>query len=184
MVIAQDTKSDWLHRSFETYESKLVHYAWSIVGDLEAARDITQDTFVKLCREEPATAGDPPGPWLYRVCRNRAIDHYRKEKPMVSRDQVDMEEKHALEPQPDQQAVHREERDSLLQALASLPEREQEIVRLKFLHGLRYKEIAKATGLSATNVGFILHQALLKLRKHALKQSSNETDTQIGRAHV
>ena len=49
--------------------------------------------------------------------------------------------------------------------LDRLPETQQEVIRLKFQHGLSYKEISASTGLSVTNVGFILHTGIKRLRK-------------------
>jgi RNA polymerase sigma factor (sigma-70 family) len=47
----------------------------------------------------------------------------------------------------------------------SLPERQRELVRLKFEAGLSYRDIAAATGLTVTNVGTILHHAVQSLRE-------------------
>ena len=55
--------------------------------------------------------------------------------------------------------------------LAELTEQQQEVVRLKFLHELSYKEISEVTGLSLGNVGYILHHALVRLRKVAVDHS-------------
>jgi RNA polymerase sigma factor (sigma-70 family) len=52
-----------------------------------------------------------------------------------------------------------------------LPDRQQEVLRLKFNAGLSYKEIAEVTGLTSTNVGFILHTAIAKLRKRLVTNS-------------
>ena len=49
--------------------------------------------------------------------------------------------------------------------LAALPEKQRELVRLKYDGELSYKEIAEVTGLSVSNVGFILHGALAQLRE-------------------
>jgi RNA polymerase sigma-70 factor (ECF subfamily) len=48
----------------------------------------------------------------------------------------------------------------VVEAMAGLPPRQQEVVRLKFQHGLSYKEIGQVMNLTATNVGFILHTAI------------------------
>jgi RNA polymerase sigma-70 factor (ECF subfamily) len=164
---------DWLHRSFHAYESKLVHYAWSIVGDLETARDIAQDTFLKLCHESPETVGDPPNAWLYKICRNRAIDHYRKNKRRRHESAEQLADHAANDETPHEQLIRREQVAGILSALASLPEREQEIVRLKFLHDFSYKQIADTVGLSPGNVGYILHGALVKLRDQVANDENN-----------
>ena len=48
--------------------------------------------------------------------------------------------------------------------MTNLSENQREVLRLKFQSGLRYKEISEITGLSVSNVGFILHTAIKKLR--------------------
>ena len=58
----------------------------------------------------------------------------------------------------------------LLKQIARLPDRQQEVLRLKFHAGLSYKEIAEVTGLTSTNVGFILHTAISKLRTRLVQQ--------------
>ena len=48
--------------------------------------------------------------------------------------------------------------------LERLPHNQQEVIRLKFQQGLSYKEIAAITELSASNVGYLIHTAVKKLR--------------------
>lgn len=150
--------------TFQTYESRMVHYAWTILGDLESARDVAQDTFLKLCHQEPHKVGDPPAAWLYRVCRNRALDLYRQRKNRPQEPEFLLNELASEEADPARDSERHEDKQGILQAMKSLNEKEQEVVRLKFLHELSYKEIADLTGLKTGNVGFILHSSLKKLR--------------------
>jgi RNA polymerase sigma-70 factor (ECF subfamily) len=48
--------------------------------------------------------------------------------------------------------------------LAGLTENQQEVIRLKFQAGMSYREISEVTGLSVSNVGFLLHTAIKTLR--------------------
>ena len=52
----------------------------------------------------------------------------------------------------------------VLEFVDRLSENQREVVRLKFQHGLSYKEIAAVTELSVTNVGYLIHTAIKKLR--------------------
>ena len=65
-----------------------------------------------------------------------------------------------------------EDKAGILKALSSLNRKEQEVVRLKFLHELSYKEIAELTGLKTGNVGFILHSSLEKMRQILQEQAA------------
>jgi RNA polymerase sigma-70 factor (ECF subfamily) len=49
--------------------------------------------------------------------------------------------------------------------LVDLPENQREVIRLKFQTGMSYREISAVTGLSVSNVGFLLHAAINTLRR-------------------
>lgn len=68
---------------------------------------------------------------------------------------------------PPEQAEQTELAGHVLQMLARLPDNQQEVIRLKFQQGLSYKEISSVTGLSVTNVGFLIHTGLKRLREWA-----------------
>ena len=53
----------------------------------------------------------------------------------------------------------------LYSLIEELPSRQREVMRLKFQANLSYKEIAETIGISTSNVGFVLHSALKKLRE-------------------
>ena len=44
---------NWVEEALDEYEVPLVRYAVSLLGDVEIARDIVQDTFLKLCKQRP-----------------------------------------------------------------------------------------------------------------------------------
>jgi len=52
----------------------------------------------------------------------------------------------------------------VLEFVDRLTENQREVIRLKFQHGLSYKEIAAVTELSVSNVGYLIHTAIKKLR--------------------
>ncbi|MGH9424725.1 MAG: RNA polymerase sigma factor, partial [Terriglobia bacterium] len=59
---------------------------------------------------------------------------------------------------------------SALKILGTLPASQQEVIRLKFQSELSYKEISQVTGLSVTNVGFLIHVGLKAIRQAMLAQ--------------
>ncbi len=156
------------------YERPLIQYALGLTsGDLAQARDIVQDTFLRLVREVAPPAGDHLGPWLFTVCRNRAHDHHRKAKRIVYMEKSDLEDSpSANTPAPSDALEQRETALELARYLERLPENQREVIRLKFQLDLSYKEIADITSLSVGNVGFLLHTGLRKLREYL---SENET---------
>jgi len=155
----------WIRSVLERHEGPLLAYALRLLGgDVERARDLVQDVFLRLVRADRAEIGERTTAWLFHVCRNRAVDVRAKERPML---ELDAEETRlpAEGGDPFERAEAEDESVRLRAAVARLPERERELVRLKFQHGLSYQEMGEVTGLTATNVGFLLHKALRALRE-------------------
>ena len=69
------------------------------------------------------------------------------------------------DPQPDDAAEQRDSTEKILSLLAELSPNQQEVLRLKFQHSLSYREISTITGLTETNVGFLIHVGIKRLRE-------------------
>ncbi|HAB15587.1 MAG TPA: sigma-70 family RNA polymerase sigma factor [Verrucomicrobiota bacterium] len=157
-------RQEFLRQSLEQFEAPLVRYAFSLTGDLETARDVVQDTFLRLCEQSPDAVDGHLGPWLFTVCRNRAHDVQRKAHRMTPLSEIELDHQPAPGLSPDAAAVASDAADHVEGLLADLPRNQREVVRLKFQHQLSYQEIAAVTSLSVGNVGFLLHSALKTLR--------------------
>jgi len=156
--------SDWINTVVQQYERPLVRYAAQITGDLERGRDVAQDTFLRLCKQDREQLDGHLVEWLYTVCRNRALDVRRKESRMKS---MTAEQTSVQESRDTDQAEVAERQDTttrVLEFVDRLTENQQEVVRLKFQRGLSYKEIAAVTELSVSNVGYLIHTAIKRLR--------------------
>src|ERR1043166_4331156 len=71
----------------QRFERPLLQYATRILGDSDRARDVVQETFVKLQYENRTELDHAPAKWLFTVCRNGALNICRKEKRMTYLDQ-------------------------------------------------------------------------------------------------
>ncbi len=142
-----------------------MRYAIQIVGDRETARDVVQETFLKLWQADRAEIEGHLAPWLFTVCRNRSLDIQRKERRMQPASQSQTES--ATDPgrTPHEEVERRQTVHQIFAALDSLPESQREVIRLKFQHGMSYKEISEITGLSVSNVGYQMHVGLRALRQ-------------------
>jgi RNA polymerase sigma factor (sigma-70 family) len=154
----------WIHDAVERYQRPLVAYTARILGRGDLAGDIVQDVFVRLCQQDRAAVEPQLAAWLFRVCRNRAIDELRKDGRMTTvTDTAATQQCDALSPPA--ALVHEESKSAMLRQLETLPGNQQETIRLKFQHGLSYKQIADITGHSVSNVGFLIHTGLKTLRQ-------------------
>lgn len=157
----------WIREALERLEGPLLLYARRLLGDEDRARDVVQETFLKLCRQRREDVERRLEEWLYTVCRNGAFDVLRRERFMATRDAAAVGE--PTEPvdgtrTPPAALERAEEGERVLASLTALPEKQQEALRLRFQGGLSYREIAAVTGESIGNVGWQIHQGLKALR--------------------
>lgn len=163
------TTDDFVARAVASHEAALRRYATRLLGDAHRARDVVQDCFVRLLATPRAEVETHVAEWLFTVCRHRAVDVLRKEGRM-SRLETCAEAGAmpdaliANEPRPGRALEAAETRAALLGLIDRLPPNQQEVIRLKFQTGFGYKEISRITELSVSNVGFLIHTAVQRLR--------------------
>jgi RNA polymerase sigma-70 factor (ECF subfamily) len=177
---SKDERSRWIRAAIQKHETDLIRYAFRMTGDMDRARDIVQDTFLQLCRKQPPGIRDHLVQWLFTVCRNRALDVLKKESRMTPLSEAGTELLPSRDTDPARLAEVRDSSRRILLLLEQLPERHQEVVRLKFQNDLSYREISQITRLSISNVGFILHTSLKKIRCQ-LEEETSATGRQIRR---
>jgi RNA polymerase sigma-70 factor (ECF subfamily) len=173
---ANGSRDELLRSAVDRFERPLLAYAQRVAPDADRARDAVQETFARLCDHPPADLNGHLTEWLYTVCRSRCLDQRRKEKRVTPMTQAQAESfisTSAADP-----ARVTEQRDAtshVLRQLERLPANQQEVLRLKFQHGMCYREIAAITGLSETNVGFLIHTGLKTLRERLI-ETPNDRD--------
>ncbi|MCG3138459.1 MAG: ECF RNA polymerase sigma factor SigL [Phycisphaerae bacterium] len=159
----QDHQPELIRQVLTRYEAALLRYANSLTGNLDTAREVVQETLLRLCAADTPPLDGQLAPWLFTVCRHRALDVRRKETRMTIIDSP-CEISISQLPEPVAHIEQHEESSRMLSALALLPDNLQEVVRLRFQGGLSYKEIAQVTEQSISNVGYLMHTAIRKLR--------------------
>jgi RNA polymerase sigma factor (sigma-70 family) len=163
----ESTKSQWIVKVLDRYESPLVRYATWILGNAECAREIVQETFLRLCREDPGSVSGHLAQWLFTVCRNLAFDARKKEGRMTPLGDLEIGVAADLD---DKQTV-----SQILQIVETLPKNQREVIYLKFQCDLSYKEISSITSLSVSNVGFLIHTAVRAIRKQMIEEPVRRT---------
>ncbi len=69
---------DWIGSVLARFEKPLLRYASFITRDIERAREVVQDTFLRLCKRKPVPAEDHLPAWLFTVCRRTSFGRCRK----------------------------------------------------------------------------------------------------------
>ncbi len=154
-----------LERLYSRLEKPLYNVLYRWVWNREDARDLVQETFVRLWRMRQRVKLETVEPLAYRIALNLARNRrrYRKLWRMISLKA--MAERKAggeggqekLEAAEQETAVHR--------AVEQLPERLKQVVLMSEFSGMTYEQIGRALGIPAGTVGSRRHQALARLRK-------------------
>ncbi len=159
------SRADWLRTAVSENESRLIVYATHLLSDVGRARDAVQDTFVKLCAQPREKVEGHLVQWLYKACRNRCFEIRRKEKRMIPLEDERMERLIASSNHPAESLQRDEDMSHIRKIIMTLPERQQEVVRLKFQNELSYKQISGITNMSVSHVGVTLHTAIKTIRE-------------------
>ncbi len=159
-------RNEFVLNALDRFERPLTEYALRIFqGDLHAARDSVQYTFMQLCRQKPEKVESKLRPWLYSVCRNHILDQLKSKRCRTTTNpkNFDAIDYRALDP------AGQFELDDILTKLKSicgcLSESERSVIDL-WSHGFNAIEIAELLERTPGSVRVSLHRAIKRLQKH------------------
>ncbi|MCL2304599.1 MAG: sigma-70 family RNA polymerase sigma factor [Planctomycetaceae bacterium] len=140
----------------------VLRYAWRLLGDRELAQDVAQEVYL---RRQTQKAIQNERAWAYRTARNLVIDYFRKRDRLGTVEELpDSLPDESTCFRPVDQAQQKEQTEMLHEKLNKLSPRHREAIRLKFQEGLTYTEIAQIMNETVATIGWLLHEAILKLR--------------------
>jgi RNA polymerase sigma factor (sigma-70 family) len=152
--------------AFETivdrYQGRLLGFCRQMLSSTEDAEDVLQEVFVNAYRAMLADEREINlRPWLYRIARNRCLNHLRKPK-------ADAQETMDMVPEVDAastaERVHnREEFRQILSDVNKLPETQRAALLLREMDALSYEEIAAAMDTTVPSVKSLLVRARISL---------------------
>lgn len=154
---------------FEEMYKPIFRYVRSITRDPEAARDVTQDVFIRLWEARDSLAPERSlEAYLYRIARNRAYNHERSKRTRSENEEaVRMNSAvHPASPDPpDVRAAADRLEDRFRQWIEELPDRQREALVLSRFEALSHDEIASVMDISPRTVNNHIVRALKHLRE-------------------
>ncbi|MCB0867283.1 MAG: sigma-70 family RNA polymerase sigma factor, partial [Solirubrobacterales bacterium] len=146
----------------DRYQARLLGFCRQMIGSTEDAEDVLQEVFVNAYKAMMADNREINlRPWLYRIARNRSLNHLRKPRALAqeSMDMVPMVDAGSTA-----EKVHnREEFRQLLQDVTKLPETQRAALLLREIDALSYEEIAEAMDTTVPSVKSLLVRARISL---------------------
>ena len=173
----RDGEPDAFEYFVKTYQRKVFRLVFTLVRNAAEADALTQDVFVKAWRAVPDFKGEAAfETWLNRIAVNAVRDSIRRRKPVVSfadlaaaEDAEGPDVPSAVEPtdgtSPERDALSRQIRRRITEALEALSPRQKAIFVMKHYEERSIAEIGAATGLDDGTVKSHLFRAARKLRQ-------------------
>jgi RNA polymerase sigma-70 factor, ECF subfamily len=151
---------------YDHYYTPVYNYVHYRVMERTQTEDVTAQIFEKVLGSlHRYDAGQGTfAVWLFTIARNSVGDHLRKLRRRRWLSLENVQEQASEAPQPEEYAIRQEEHEQLWQALATLGDRDRDLLALKFAAQLTNRRIAELTELSEANVAVILFRALKRLR--------------------
>lgn len=172
---AHPSSERWMDQSpaaalYQQYAPVIFAYLHRHTGSWEDAEDLLLEVFLAALEQNQlcAVPEDTRLPWLQRVAQRKLVDHYRRMSrrlavPIEQMAETLLEDEELI---PEQQALRHEVQTELRQAVQLLPAQYQEVLRLRFVHGLRFLEIGAVLGKQEGAARVLLSRALKLLRAH------------------
>lgn len=148
-------------KMYKAYTDEIFRFFLANTRETELSEDLTADTFAKAWDKIDSFDGKYERAWLYRIAKNRLVDHWRKKKPVPLDEDIEIvDERDSHEAVLDAQF----ESDRIHSAMGGLPHVMRSVVTLRFIEGYSAKQTADALNISESNVRVLQHRALKKLQ--------------------
>lgn len=159
------------------YQRPIAAYVYRMVGDYDAALDLTQEVFIKVYNSLSRYRSEFKfSTWIYKIAHNAAIDHLRRyavrEQALASEFDgepriVSIESRRLT---PEQESEREERRSEIESVVDELSPAYRELIVLRHSHDLSYDEIAEVTGLPLGTVKNRLFRARDAMRELLLRR--------------
>ncbi len=146
---------------------------WSRLRDPDAVDDVVQEVLLAYAKHRPEQLNGQLAPWLYRVAVRQCLLHRRRKGRWARRQEAARKRQIATwkqnqqerAPDPSGWLLAQENQQLVRRAMAQLPDRDAQMLLLKYAHGWSYRQIADHLGVSVSSVESRLHRARGRLRR-------------------
>jgi RNA polymerase sigma-70 factor, ECF subfamily len=150
---------------YDRHVVRIYRHIYYLVGDAPVAEDLTAQTFLKAWEaiDRYKERGAPIVAWLLRICHNLTVSYLRSRRDHSELDEAYVDQKRSGNPEEvlEQTTDEKSVRDAVLR----LRDEQRQVIMLRFVEELDYREVAAMIGKSVPAVRVIQHRALGNLRK-------------------
>lgn len=172
---SQDGDTEAFQALVAKYSNLIGSIAYNVIGDVHVAGDITQETFLKVFKnldslEDPRKFKG----WICCIARTTCVDHLRKERihpaslEKISEDGIEPEGRIIGSLFGQTNTEQEEMREKVLTAVNTLPKIYQQIILLRHLRKMSYREMSQFLGLPVATIESRLYRARLMLKDNLM----------------
>lgn len=144
------------------YVEQVFRYLCSLLGNVQEAEDVTAQTFLTAFESFDRFRKDGRfAPWLFTIARNKAMDHFRSRKNLGALNEA---ESVPVEDDPLSGVIQSEQAAALSKLIRSLPQEEQELLRLRYLAEMSFAEIGHLIHKNEDAVKKSIYRLLARLQ--------------------
>ncbi len=172
----------WFREQVHPHEADLRSYLHKKFPTLTDVDDLVQEAYARMFRSRNSGTVFEPRPFLFTVARNLAYDLFRRNRSVSLEELEEQAGCPVVEDRADAAEItsHAQEIDLLAEAIQALPGRCREVIIMRRLHGLSYREIAQRMRISENTVNAQLAIGIVRCRQYleargVLKGGANVT---------
>tara|TARA_B100000809_G_scaffold140254_1_gene137809 strand:- start:8421 stop:8906 length:486 start_codon:yes stop_codon:yes gene_type:complete len=147
------------NESVESYSDNLYRFVLKNIKDIDKAKDIVQDTFLKFWEKRDNVDKSKIKSYLFTIAYHSLIDVIRRDKRQGSFDDV-KEDSYSI------QTEYSDLQEILHEAIEQLPENQKAVILLRDYEGYAYDEIAEITGMTESQVKVYIFRGRKFLKKY------------------
>jgi RNA polymerase sigma factor (sigma-70 family) len=181
-MVPPPDQARWFAEEVHPHEPELRAFLRRHFPTVQDIDDLVQEAYMRLLRARHAGSIAEPRAYLFTTARNIACDLFRRQRPVSIEDLAETQRMAVVEDKADaaETASHSQEIELLIAAVQALPPRCREVVTLRKLHGLSYRDIAVRLGISENTVNAQLAIGLVRCRQYL---AARGVVKQNGQAH-
>ncbi|HEX8846379.1 MAG TPA: sigma-70 family RNA polymerase sigma factor [Pyrinomonadaceae bacterium] len=170
-------REDGFEELVRRYQRPIAAYVYRMVGNYDAALDLTQEVFIKVYNSLRRYRSEFKfSTWIYKIAHNSAVDHLRRsgtrEQSLVKEFEGEPRELPVESDRlsPEQEYAGKERREEIEQVVRALPAAYRELILLRHSRDMSYDEIAEVTGLPLGTVKNRLFRAREAMRQQFIER--------------
>lgn len=176
---------DFFRDIYEAYKDKVYKGAYKLLQNHHDAEEVAQDVFFKIYRNIETFRGIPRdafAPLIVIYTKNTALDYLRKKKRQtvgIAYEEDGVTKEHDIldpAPEPDAVVIDKEQVAQIGMYIESLPEKQRQVVLLRYKYNLSDKDIAKAMSMTEAAARSCICRARKNLRERMAEEKNERTE--------